>query len=361
MLPLAPGAAASHAGFFAALALLSAAFVWAALRLCILDVPNDRSAHARPTPKGGGIGVVAATLAGLVIQYEVATIARIEDTYFLAVIVGAVAIAAVSLADDVFAFAFHWKLIAQLAAAVAPMPWGLVLDTLSLPWIGPVPLGPLAWPVTLAWIVFLTNAMNFIDGLDGMCAGIAFVAALFLAAIALAEGGAFVYVAALALAAGCAGFLPFNVPRARIFLGDVGSQFIGYVFAVLGIAAARFDPARISLFLVPLLLAVPIFDVAFTLLRRLAAGERLTEAHRGHLYQVLARTGIAPIRVSALACAMTAALGLAGFRFLGLSPPAKAGLLAAVAATLSLYALWVAARARRAGLTTWSGASPARR
>lgn len=351
----------THLGFALALAALSAAVVWLVLRLGIMDMPNARSSHARPTPKGGGLGVVVATLAGLVVQYNVATIARIEDTYFVAVLVGAATIAAVSLADDVLDFSFRWKLAAQVFAALVPMPFGLVLDSVSLPFIGAVPLGPLAWPVTLVWIVFLTNAMNFIDGLDGMCAGIAAVAALFLAAIAIANGGAFVYVAALALAAGCAGFLPFNVPRARIFLGDVGSQFIGYLFAVLGIAAAQFDTARVSMFIVPLLLAAPILDVAFTLTRRALNGERLAEPHRGHLYQVLARSGVAPLRVSALYWVMTAIAGVAGFRFLALSPPAKLGVAVVAAALFCLYAAWVAARARRAGITAWSGAAPARR
>ena len=361
MAPITIAALPMHLGFALGLAALSAAVVWVMLRLRIMDVPNARSAHARPTPKGGGLGVVVATMAGLIVQYRVATIARIEDPYFIAVLVGAGAIAAASLSDDVLDFSFRWKLAAQVSAALVPMPFGLTLDTVSLPFAGKLALGPLAWPVTLIWIVFLTNAMNFIDGLDGMCAGIATVAAAFLAAIAIVNGGAFVYVAALALAAGCAGFLPFNVPRARIFLGDVGSQFIGYLFAVLGIAAARFDVARVSMFIVPLLLAAPIFDVAFTLLRRAVNGEPLAEPHRGHLYQVLARTGIRPIRVSALYWAITAVAGMAGFRFLSLSPPSKLGVVLGAIALLGLYAAWVAARARRAGVTPWSGGARVRR
>lgn len=151
------------------------------------------------------------------------------------------------------------------------------------------------------------------------------------------------------------------MPRARIFLGDVGSQFIGYLFAVLGIAAAQFDTARVSMFIVPLLLAAPILDVAFTLTRRALNGEPLAEPHRGHLYQVLARSGVAPLRVSALYWAMTATAGVAGFRFLALSPPAKLGVAVAAAGLFCLYAAWVVARARRAGITAWSGAAPARR
>jgi UDP-GlcNAc:undecaprenyl-phosphate GlcNAc-1-phosphate transferase len=361
MAPITLAALPAHLGFALGLATLSAAVVWLTLRLGIMDVPNARSAHARPTPKGGGLGVVVATMTGLVVQYQVATIARIDDAYFVAVLIGAGTIAAVSFADDVLDFSFRWKLAAQVFAALVPMPFGLTLDAVSLPFLGEVALGPFAWPVTLIWVVFLTNTMNFIDGLDGMCAGIATVAALFLAAIAIVHGGAFVYVASLALVAGCAGFLPFNVPRARIFLGDVGSQFIGYLFAVLGIAAARFDVARVSMFIVPLLLIAPIFDVAFTLVRRALNRERLAEAHRSHLYQVLARSGLPPLHVSALYWAMTAAAGVAGFRFLSLSPPSKLGVVLGALGLLSLYAVWVAARARRAGITAWSGGAPARR
>jgi UDP-GlcNAc:undecaprenyl-phosphate GlcNAc-1-phosphate transferase len=101
-----------------------------------------------------------------------------------------------------------------------------------------------------------------------------------------------VYFAALLLAAGLAGFLPFNYPRARIFMGDVGSQFCGFVLAVLAVAASRFDAVPLSFLLVPLLLSGVLFDVAFTLVRRLLAGQRITAPHRGHLYQVAARSGM---------------------------------------------------------------------
>ena len=129
-------------------------------------------------------------------------------------------------------------------------------------------------PVTLFWILFATNAMNFIDGLNGLASGVSVIACAALAVIAASLGGWFVYFASLLLAAGLLGFLPFNFPRARIFMGDVGSQFCGFVLAVLAVVAGRFEGVELSALLVPMLLFGVLFDVAFTLLRRAACRRR---------------------------------------------------------------------------------------
>ena len=122
----------------------------------------------------------------------------------------------------------------------------------------------------MVWILFTTNAMNFIDGLNGLASGVALIACLFLAFIAEQHGGWFAYAAARLLAAGLAGFLPFNFPRARIFMGDVGSQFCGFMLAVLAVVASRFEGVELSFLLMPMLLSGVLFDVAFTLARRAA-------------------------------------------------------------------------------------------
>ena len=194
----------------------------------------------------------------------------------------------VAFLDDLRDWPFAVKLIAQILAALLAVGSGLYVQVYRLPYLGPVDVGWLGVPATLAWILFATNAMNFIDGMNGLAAGVGLVACAFLAFLAEQAGGWFVYAAALLLGAGLVGFLPFNYPRARIFMGDVGSQFVGFVLAVLGVAASRFEGVPISFLLVPLLLSPVLFDVAFTLLRRALAGERLTAPHRGHLYQVAA-------------------------------------------------------------------------
>jgi UDP-GlcNAc:undecaprenyl-phosphate GlcNAc-1-phosphate transferase len=166
--------------------------------------------------------------------------------------------------------------------------------------VGAVPLGWVGVLGTLAWILFATNAMNFIDGLNGLASGVACLASVALAVVAASMSAWFVYFTSLLLAAGLLGFLPFNFPRARIFMGDVGSQFCGFVLAVLGVVAARFEQVQLSALLVPLLLFGVLYDVAFTLVRRALAGDRLTQAHRSHLYQVAHRAGMPAVWVTLL-------------------------------------------------------------
>jgi UDP-GlcNAc:undecaprenyl-phosphate GlcNAc-1-phosphate transferase len=182
---------------------------------------------------------------------------------------------------------------------------------------------------------------------------VALVAALFLAFIAARQEGWFVYFAALLLAAGLAGFLPFNFPRARIFLGDVGSQFSGFVLGVLGVAAARFDTVEMSFLLVPMLLSGVLFDVAFTLLRRGIAGDRLTQAHRSHLYQVAHRSGIDGRVIAAVHWGFAALGGLAALGFVAAPPSLKPLLAAALILPQLLWLAVVVAAARRANLGRW--------
>ena len=281
-----------HLAFCAALALVSALVVAAMLSARIMDRPDARKAHSRPTPKGGGVGIVVAFMLGITVLYDYADFARLADGYFRGVILAACAIAVVAFLDDLRDWPFTVKLAAQLLAAAAAVGSGLYVRTFNVPYVGPVDLGWLGIAATLAWLLFVTNAMNFIDGLNGLAAGTSLVACAFLAFVAAQQGGWFVYFAAMLLGAGLVGFLPFNFPRARIFMGDVGSQFCGFVLAVLGIAAARFDAVEMSFLLVPCLLAGVLYDVAFTLVRRALAGERVTQPHRGHLYQVAQRAGM---------------------------------------------------------------------
>ena len=287
-----------HLLFCAALAVLSALVVRRMITAGLLDTPDPRKVHSSPIPKGGGVGIVAAFLTGMALLYAFAGFARIASPYFLGVIFAAAAIAAVAFLDDVRDWPFTIKLAAQVAAALVAVLSGLLVSTLNLPLLGPVALGPLAGPAAVAWILFTTNAMNFIDGLNGLAAGVAAIACAALAGIAAAAGSWFVYFASLLLAAGLVGFLPFNFPRARIFMGDVGSQFCGFVLAVLGIVAARFDRAELSALLVPMLLSGVLFDVGFTLVRRTLAGDNPTRAHRSHLYQVAHRAGMSPVAVT---------------------------------------------------------------
>jgi UDP-GlcNAc:undecaprenyl-phosphate GlcNAc-1-phosphate transferase len=335
-----------HLAFCSLLALLSAAVVQMMIGLRVMDRPDARKAHTRATPKCGGVGIVAAFLAGIAVLYQFAEFSRLADPYFRGVILASAAIAGVAFLDDLRDWPFLVKLAAQVAAALAAVLSGLYVDIVRLPYFGAVPLGWLGPPATVAWILFATNAMNFIDGMNGLAAGVALITCGFLSAIAAGQGGWFVYFASLMLGAGLVGFLPFNYPRARIFMGDVGSQFCGFVLAVLAVAASRFDAVTLSFLLVPLLLSGVLFDVAFTLVRRLLAGERITAPHRGHLYQVAQRSGMDARLVTALHWGFAVLGGVTCLLFMRVGSALKPLVILAPLAPQIAWASYVAWRAR---------------
>jgi UDP-GlcNAc:undecaprenyl-phosphate GlcNAc-1-phosphate transferase len=338
-----------HMAFCAALACISAVMVRAMIGARVMDTPDPRKAHRDPTPRGGGVGVVVAFLLGIGVLYGFAQFARLADPYFRGVILAALLIAVVSFLDDVWDLPFVVKLGAQVLAAIAVVGSGIYVDALNFPVVGPISFGWIGVAMTVFWILFATNAMNFIDGLNGLAGGTTLVACAFLAAIAQAQGAWFVYFAALLLAAGLVGFLPFNFPRAKIFMGDVGSQFCGFMLAVLGIAAARFDAVELSFLIVPMLLSGVLYDVAFTLVRRAVAGENLARAHRGHLYQVMHRAGMDARWIVAVHWGFAAVGGLAAIGFLAASGVVKLLILLGLLGVQLVWTLIVVRSARGVG------------
>jgi UDP-GlcNAc:undecaprenyl-phosphate GlcNAc-1-phosphate transferase len=339
-----------HLGFALLLALVSAGVVRLMMAVRILDHPNERSSHKRATPRGGGLGVVVAFVLGMTVLFQVGRFARVEDAQFLGVIGAALAIAGVAMVDDVRSLSARFRLLAQAAAALVAVGSGLVIERLAIPWVGVVELGWFGPVLTLVWIVGCTNAVNFMDGLDGLVGGALLIVCAALAAIAVDQGGWFVYAASLFLAAGFAGFLPFNWHPAKIFMGDVGSQFAGFMLAVLAVGAAGFDGQQVSFLIVPLLMFGLLFDAAFTLARRAVQGARLSEGHRTHLYQLAQRSGMG-VRAVALT-----QWGFAGFHaalavlFLQLPSPTKPFVVLPALAVQLAWLAYVARRMRGAGV-----------
>ena len=343
----------AHLLFAVILALISASIVRAMIRWGALDHPGARSSHTQPTPKGGGVGIATAFVFGMTVLFATAGRARVPDGPFLGLIVAAAGIAAVSYADDVRSWSASVKLVAQLAAASVAISCGIRFRVLHLPWLGAWDTGWIGIPLTAAWILFVTNAVNFIDGLNGLASGSVAIACVILAGIGWSQSDWFVHVASLVLAAGIAGFLPYNFPHARIFMGDVGSQFCGFVLAVIGVLAAGFGAQTLSVLLVPMLLAGVLCDVAFTLARRLLAGDPLMQAHRGHLYQVANRSGLPAWRVTLVHWGMVAWGGCCCLAFQASSGPWKPALPFAVLLPQVLWLAFVSKLARRAGLGAW--------
>jgi UDP-GlcNAc:undecaprenyl-phosphate GlcNAc-1-phosphate transferase len=344
---------ARHIAFVVLLAAISAAMVRLMIDIGVMDRPDPRKSHQRPTPKSGGVGIVVAFLLGIFTLYEFAFFSRLADPYFRGVILASILIALVAFLDDLRDWPFTIKLAAQIVAALAALGSGLYVRIFHLPYFGALDLGWFGALATLAWILFTTNAMNFIDGINGLAAGTALIASLFLAFIAERFGGWFVYFAALLLAAGLIGFLPFNFPRARIFMGDVGSQFCGFVLAVLGVAASRFERAEMSFLIVPLLLSGVLFDVAFTLLRRALAGENITRPHRGHLYQVAMRAGLDVRIVTLIYWGFAALGGVVCLAFLDAPSALKPLWLLLPLLVQGVWVAFVVRLARRAALGAW--------
>jgi Fuc2NAc and GlcNAc transferase len=254
-----------------------------ALARGLLDVPNQRSSHEQPTPRGGGLAVVIATTTGI----SVLGLLHQLDLPLTLALAGGLLVAGVGMLDDHRPLPARARLIAHLAAAGWALWWlgglpPLLLNThLAVSGWGGYVLGALG-------IVWAINLFNFMDGIDGIAASEAIFIALGAAALGTllgVSGG--VSLAALLFAAACAGFLWWNWPPARIFLGDVGSGYLGYVIVVLAVAATRENPVALWVWLI--LGGAFFVDATVTLARRTARGEAVHQAHRSHAYQALAR------------------------------------------------------------------------
>jgi len=334
--------------YCAAVAAIAAAVTFAvARRRFLMDVPNARSSHAAPVPRSGGLGIVTATILGVVVLGLDGHPALLRDSGFFAVLIGGLIAAAGGLADDIRTRSFVFKFAVQLVAAGLTIAMGLALDTLYVPGLGPVHLGMFGPLITLLWMVGLTNAYNFMDGIDGLAGGTAVIAAVFLTLAALLIKEFNEAALASTLAAASLGFVIFNLPPARVFMGDVGSQFVGFAFAALGVVVARDDPTGTLAFLVPLLLFHFIFDTLVTAGRRWWRGEKVTQAHRSHLYQRLTPPGASHGRTTAFLSTIAVLQGV-GALFLATLPPEKRLLVFLPAIALQLVYLFLVVRRENA-------------
>ncbi|MDQ6951578.1 MAG: glycosyltransferase family 4 protein [Mariprofundales bacterium] len=285
-----PTALFQHAGFAFLLLLLAAAGTWLMRRYGrILDHPNARSSHAETTPRGGGVAIVITFLIGVATIGGLGEESQIHQRYFWAFLISSLLIAAISLYDDIQEKTFQIKLATHVIAIVLAISAGLQLRGVIIPGMGNSQF--LLAMLSFLWLLGLTNAYNFMDGLDGIAASTAVIAALFFAMITFEQGSSFMYLVSLVVAAASAGFLIFNWPKGSIFMGDVGSAFLGFVLAAMAIMAASFDRSHTSFFVMPLLLLHFLFDTIFTMGRRILAGENPARAHCTHLYQLLVQMG----------------------------------------------------------------------
>ncbi|MBF0572145.1 MAG: undecaprenyl/decaprenyl-phosphate alpha-N-acetylglucosaminyl 1-phosphate transferase [Desulfamplus sp.] len=272
----------------------------------IFDIPNERSSHSKPTPTIGGVAIVFTFFLGMIILYFFADTKMVTERYFIGFTFSSLLIAAMSFYDDFKCKPFYIKLITHIIAIIVVISFGIIIDKIDFPfdffYLNYKSLGAASYLITFCWILGMTNAYNFMDGLNGMAGGNAVIAAIFFCIIALDQGSNFTYMVSYTIAAGVAGFLIFNFPKGKIFMGDVGSTFLGFAFATLSIIASLYDNAHTSLLIIPLLFFHFIYDTFFTFVRRLLNRDNVFQAHRTHLYQLFNRLGYTHFAVTSFYC-----------------------------------------------------------
>jgi UDP-N-acetylmuramyl pentapeptide phosphotransferase/UDP-N-acetylglucosamine-1-phosphate transferase len=338
------GAVLAGAGVSAAAAAGGAALVaWAGP----LDAPRARSSHATPTVTSGGLAILAAAALGLAVFGQLAPEGR-TDLARVALAFGfAGALGLLGALDDLFDLGARPKLLLQAAASAVFA--GLVarIETLPLGFGLAADLGVVAGVLgTGLWLVVATNAVNFMDGANGLAGGCVAIALAALGAAGLIHGQPAVGAAALVAAAAIAGFLPWNLPARRLFQGDVGALFTGFLVAALAVVGATAQPDRaLSVYLVPFALTPFLTDVLLTLAVRARRGRSLFEAHRDHLYQLwLTRTGGSHAALALRAWVITALYAGAGLASEWAPEGTRPLLFAAGVAVCA--AAWTAARRR---------------
>jgi UDP-GlcNAc:undecaprenyl-phosphate GlcNAc-1-phosphate transferase len=255
----------------------------------LIDVPNERSSHAVPTPRTGGFAILLAILAGSAVDPSV-----VSDPVRL-VLVAAVLLAALSIYDDLRPLPRHFRLFAQIILTFVVLTVGrLAIHSVQLPFLGDVDLGIMAIPLCVFWIVGLTNAFNFMDGINGIASLEAIICGATLAAMLASGGDVGGAILALVIVGAAAGFLPWNL-GGTIFMGDVGSASLGFLLGFLVLRTARVAPAVAAI----LPLAPFLFDSGITLIARAMRGERFfSTPHRSHFYQRLVSSGFSHVTVS---------------------------------------------------------------
>lgn len=257
----------------------------------IIARPSSRKIHREPIPSWGGSALVIAILFGTASSWLI--LKTIPDRAF-GVLIGLVVIVVVGTLDDRFSLSPRTKLIGQIAAAVLPTAFGLRIAFITNPFgEGYIFLQTWQeWLLTVFWIVAITNALNLIDGLDGLAAGVSFFASLTLAFLAAGQKLFTIAAAFAAVAGACMGFLPYNFHPARVFMGDTGAMALGYLFATLSIMGAVKSVAALSVFFMTgIVLAYPILDTAFAIFRRWFKGRPIFSADREHLHHRLLDSG----------------------------------------------------------------------
>jgi UDP-GlcNAc:undecaprenyl-phosphate/decaprenyl-phosphate GlcNAc-1-phosphate transferase len=279
-----------------------------AFRLGATDSPDKRKVHEKVMPRMGGLAIYITFLIGLIISNP-------DSPYHWAIITGSVIIVITGILDDIYNLVARVKLVSQIAAALVVVVWGGIdVDFINLPFDGQLQFGVLSVPITILWIVGVTNAINLIDGLDGLAAGVSSIALISISGMAIVMGDVYVMTIGFILLASTLGFLVYNFHPAKIFMGDTGALFLGYMIAVLSLLG--FKNVTFISFIVPIIiLGVPMTDTLFAIIRRLVNKTPLAAPDKSHLHHRLLDHGFTHRQTVLLIYAISAMFGLTGFIF----------------------------------------------
>ena len=279
-----------------------------AFKIGAVDVPRDsRRMHDHPIPRMGGLAIFFGFILSVLLFLPLTTQLR-------GMLLGAVVIVILGIFDDIYALSAKLKFAVQIGAALIAVLMGNQIDYLSNPNIFSSDpywhLGVLSIPISVLWIVAITNSVNLIDGLDGLANGVSAISAATVLVIALITSDAQVAVVMAALVGACVGFLPYNLNPAKMFMGDTGATFLGFILSTMSIQGLFKFYAVIS-FAVPfLILGLPIFDTAFAMIRRMAHGQSPMHADRGHIHHRLIDMGLNQKQAVATLYVISGILGL---------------------------------------------------
>lgn len=244
----------------------------------LVDRPGYRKVHAKPMPFLGGAAILSSFILGVII-------ARPIEAEYIAIIVGGLFIVVLGVIDDIFDIKPLLKLLGQICVGLIPVYYGIVIDEISLFGFS-IDFGIFTIPITILWTVSIINAINFIDGLDGLATGVTIIALTTIAFITILQGNIFVMMICVILIGSCLSFLVFNFYPARMFLGDNGAMLLGYILSVVALMGFK-EVTILSLFFPIIILAVPIIDVLFAMIRRYKKNVSIARADKHHLHHRL--------------------------------------------------------------------------
>ncbi len=263
----------------------------------LVDIPNDsRRIHNKPMPRVGGIAIVVSMYIGLAIYYfltkNIEGIALNEQ--FVGYVLAGIIIFTMGLLDDIFNLKARYKFIFQLVASIIVYIFGVRITGVKIPFIytDVIDFGIFSIPITLAWIIGITNSINLIDGLDGLAAGITAISATALIIIFIATSSSLESIIITAVLVGATlGFLPYNFNPAKTFMGDCSSNFLGFTLAVVSILGCAKGYTILAIIAPILTLGVPIFDTLFAMIRRLVKGQPILKPDGAHIHHRLIKMG----------------------------------------------------------------------